>query len=76
MTRPTHEPLSITEAAPLEYPEVSPETEPAQATRPRHTAIAILHLIEQRGKAITVRDRATGEVTALDEALKALGWKG
>jgi hypothetical protein len=42
--------------------------------KPRHVAIAINHLKEQRAKALSVRDKAAREVEELDAALLALGW--
>lgn len=63
------EPLTFADAsaefAAQQEPEDSPELVQAQIRVPRHTAFAIKHLVEQRGKAVVVRDRATGEVTAL-----------
>ena len=42
--------------------------------QPRHVAIAQRHLLAQRDKAITIRDKAASEVKELDAALLALGW--
>lgn len=42
--------------------------------QPRHVAIAQRHLLAQREKAVTVRDKAASEVKELDAALLALGW--
>jgi len=47
-------------------PESTPKT-------PRHVTIATRHLIEQREKAISIRDKAAVEVEAIDRALDALG---
>jgi hypothetical protein len=47
---------------------------PAPAKRPRHIEIAMRHMLQQRDKAIAVRDKAAGEVKELDAALLALGW--
>ncbi len=44
------------------------------AKKPRHITITIRHMVEQRDKAIAVRDRAVKEVEELDAALLALGW--
>ena len=44
------------------------------AKQPRHVAIAQRHLIAQRDKAITIRDKASSEVEELEAALIALGW--
>ena len=46
----------------------------ATAKTPRHIQIATNHLLKQRAKAIEVRDKATKEVSDLEEALTALGW--
>ena len=47
-------------------------TEPIK--KPRHVAIATNHLVIQRDKAISVRNKAAAEVEELDAALLALGW--
>lgn len=48
------------------------KTEPIK--KPRHVAIATNHLVKQREKAISIRDKAAAEVKELDAALEALGW--
>ncbi len=50
------------------------KTTQVPAKQPRHVAIAQRHLLAQREKAITVRDKAANEVKELDAALLALGW--
>lgn len=45
------------------------------AKRPRHIQIGINHLLAQRSKAIAVRDKAAEEITHLEDALVALGWR-
>ena len=42
--------------------------------QPRHTSVAIRHLVAQREKAIADRDKAEAQVKGLDAALLALGW--
>ena len=42
--------------------------------QPRHVAIAQRHLLAQREKAVSVRDKAAKEVDELEAALDALGW--
>jgi hypothetical protein len=54
-------------------PEDSPELKQA-VKKPRHVAIATNHLVIQRDKAISIRDKAANEVKELDAALLALGW--
>jgi len=44
------------------------------AKQPRHVAIAQRHLIAQRDKAVTARDKAGVEVEEIESALRALGW--
>jgi hypothetical protein len=46
----------------------------APLKKPRHVAIATSHLVIQRDKAISIRDKAANEVKELDAALLALGW--
>jgi hypothetical protein len=46
-----------------------PEVKPS-----RHVEVAKRHLIAQREKAISIRDKAATEVMDLDAALDALGW--
>lgn len=46
----------------------------AQTKQPRHVAIAQRHLLAQREKAISIRDKSANEVKELDAALLALGW--
>ena len=43
--------------------------------KPRHVKAATHHLVIQRDKAITVRDKAAAEVKGIDAALLALGWQ-
>ena len=54
-------------------PEDSPELVQA-VKKPRRVNTAINNLIEQRKKAIAVRDKAADEVKQYDAALLALGW--
>jgi hypothetical protein len=45
-----------------------------QQKQPRHVAIAQRHLLAQRDKATSVRNKSAKEVEELDAALLALGW--
>lgn len=49
-------------------------TKPETPRKPRRIATAINHLVQQREKAIAIRDKAAAEVKDLDAALLALGW--
>ena len=52
-------------------PEVTkPEVKPS-----RHVAVATRHLVAQREKAISIRDKAASEVEELTTALAALGYE-
>ena len=57
----------MTKAAP------APAT-PAIEKSPRHIVVATRHLLAQRDKAITARDKAAVEVKQLTMSLEALGW--
>ena len=65
-------------AAPAEIVEQEQGTMSApHGPRPRvarHVSVAIKHLVAQRDKAISDRDRAARQVEDLDHALSALGW--
>ena len=45
-----------------------------QPKKPRHIVVATSHLLKQRDKAISDRDKAAKQVEELDAALEALGW--
>lgn len=49
-------------------------TEPEEVKKPRHIVVATSHLIKQRDKAISDRDKAAKQVEELELALSALGW--
>jgi hypothetical protein len=51
-----------------------PEAKKLEVKPSRHVEVAKRHLIAQREKAISIRDKAAKEVTELDAALEALGW--
>lgn len=54
------EELTITEAPPIK--------------KSRHVSVAINHMVSERNKQLSIRDKAAKEIEYLDAALLALGW--